>query len=117
MIDTLLTEVDDIVDREYHRANKDHLAFASDHEGHDVLQEEIEEAKEELEKLEKASDAMKVAIRQNDEKAVRNIAKSAYYIACNLAAEATQVAAMALKIVSSQELRQSNKYTPQSGLE
>lgn len=112
MIDTLLTEIDDIVCSEYARANKEHPAFASDHEGHDVLHEEVTEAVAEMEKVKVTIGAMSDAIRKNDQKAVATIAKATYNAAYHLAAEAVQVAAMALKIQTSQKLREKTKWQP-----
>lgn len=112
MIDTLLTEIDDIVCSEYARANKEHPAFASDHEGHDVFYEEVREANAEMEKVKMTVEPMSEAIRKNDQKAVATIAKAAYKAAFHLAAEAVQVAAMALKIQTSQELRKKTGWQP-----
>ncbi len=112
MIDTLLTEIDDIVCSEYARANKEHPAFASDHEGHDVLHEEVTEAVAEMEKVKVTIGAMSDAIRKNDQKAVATIAKVTYNAAYHLAAEAVQVAAMALKIQTSQKLREKTRWQP-----
>ena len=44
MMKKLLVEVGELTDKEYARANEQYPAFASDHEGHDVITEEIDEA-------------------------------------------------------------------------
>lgn len=110
MIETLLTEIDNAISAEYHRANKEHPAFASDHEGHDVFCEEVTEALAEMERVKSTVGPMADAIRRNDSDEVLTISHAAYEAARHLAAEAVQVAAMASKITRSQELRRESKW-------
>lgn len=112
MMDTLLTEIKEIVDKEYHRANRKHPAFASDHEGHDVFCEEVTEALEEMIRIKRTIGPMGEAIRKHDDEAVKKISAVAQRAACHLAAEAVQVAAMAAKIRTSQQLREKKNWHP-----
>lgn len=110
MMKKLLVEVGELTDKEYARANEQYPAFTSDHEGHDVLTEEIEEAEEELEKIHGIDIAMKYAIRKNSDKDIDKTAVAVYDAAQHLAAEAIQVAAMAQKIMESRDLRKSKEW-------
>ena len=112
MMDKLMREIGELCDVEFARANKQHPAFASDHEGHDVLKEEIDETGDAFDKVCEAECAMNQAIRKNDEAEVRKIAMELYDRALETAAEAVQVAAMAQKIVKSQDLRRSRGWIP-----
>lgn len=101
----LLVEVGELCDKEYARANEQYPAFASDHEGHDVMMEEIEEAEEELDHIRSIEIAMKYAVRRNDAEDVNKTAMAMYETAQKMAAESIQVAAMAQKIIESRDLR------------
>lgn len=105
MMTKLLIEVGELTDKEYARANEQYPAFASDHEGHDVMMEEIEEAEEELEHIHSIEIAMKYAVRRNDAEDVNKTAMAMYETAQKMAAESIQVAAMAQKIIESRDLR------------
>ena len=97
MMKKLLMEVGELTDKEYARANE--------HEGHDVMMEEIEEAEEELEHIHSIEIAMKYAVRRNDAEDVNKTAMAMYETAQKMAAESIQVAAMAQKIIESRDLR------------
>ena len=110
MMKKLLIEVGELTDKEYARANEQYPAFASDHEGHDVMTEEIEEAEEELENIHSIEIAMKFAIRKNSAEDVNKTAMAMYETAQKMAAESIQVAAMAQKIIESRQLRKTKKW-------
>ena len=112
MMKKLLVEVGEICDKEYARANEQYPAFASDHEGHDVLREEIDETGEALSTVFEVNTDMERAIRKNDAAAVRKMAMKIYDEALNTAAEAIQTAAMAQKLIKSQDLRKEKKWIP-----
>lgn len=105
----LLREVGEICDNEYARANKQYPAFASDHEGHDVLREEINETGDALSAIFGVNADMERAIHKNDAAEVRKMAMKIYDEALKTAAEAIQTAAMAQKMVASQDLRKDEK--------
>lgn len=105
MMKKLLIEVGELTDKEYARANEQYPAFASDHEGHDVITEEIDEAEEEMERIRDFEIGMKIAIRKNSAEDVNKTAMAIYETAQRMAAESIQVAAMAQKIIESRDLR------------
>ena len=105
MMKKLLIEVGELTDKEYARANEQYPAFASDHEGYAVIEEEVDEARDALVFIRKASLHMRKAVRENDSEGVRKVAGGIYEAAECAAAEAIQVAAMAQKIIESQDIR------------
>ena len=112
MMKKLLVEVGELTDKEYARANERYPAFASDHEGHDVLREEIDETGDALSTVFEVNTDMEAAIHKNDEAEVRKMAMKIYDEALKTAAEAIQTAAMAQKIIASQDLRKDKRWTP-----
>ena len=110
MMKKLLIEVGELTDKEYARANEQYPAFASDHEGHNVMSEEMYEVEGELGHIHTADFGMRMAIHKNDEKEVVKTAMAVYDAAQHLAAEAIQVAAMAQKIIESQDLRRTKNW-------
>ena len=110
MMKKLLIEVGELTDKEYARANEQYPAFASDHEGHDVMMEEIEEAEEELDRIRSIEIAMKYAVRRNDAEEVNKTAMAMYETAQKMAAESIQVAAMAQKIIESRQIRKTKEW-------
>lgn len=112
MMKKLLIEVGELTDKEFARANEQYPAFASDHEGHDVMREEIDETGEALSVVFEANTVMEQAIRKNDAAEVRKIAMKIYDEALKTAAEAIQTAAMAQKMISSQDLRKDKNWIP-----
>lgn len=112
MMKKLLREVGELCDKEYARANEQYPAFASDHEGHDVLREEIKETNDALSAVFKVNMDMERAIHKNDEAEVRKMAIAIYDDALKTAAEAIQTAAMAQKMVASQDLRKQKSWIP-----
>lgn len=101
MSEQLRKEADFVVLGEKLRANKEHPPyFNSPHEGYAVLQEEYEEASEELRYFKAQLDSLWIAIRHDREKDVLlRILASAREHATNLVMESIQVAAMVEKMV------------------
>lgn len=105
MMKKLLIEVGELTDKEYARANEQYPAFASDHEGYAVIEEEVDETREAVTFIREACQRMKQGVRANDSEKVRKVAGRIYEAAEAAAAEAIQVAAMAQKIIESQDIR------------
>lgn len=105
MMKKLLIEVGELTDKEYARANEQYPAFASDHEGYAVIEEEVDETREAVAFIREACGRMKQDVRANDSEKVRKVAGGIYEAAEAAAAEAIQVAAMAQKIIESQDIR------------
>ena len=110
MMKKLLVEVGELTDKEYARANEQYPAFASDHEGYDVMAEEIEEAEEELGNIRDIGVAMRYAVRKNSAEDVNKTAMAMYETAQKMAAESIQVAAMAQKIIESRQIRKTKAW-------
>ena len=110
MMKKLLVEVGELTDKEYARANEQYPAFASDHEGYAVIDEEIQETGEALTAVFDAARGMREAIRKNDAEEVRKTAQAMYEAAQNVAAEAIQTAAMAQKTIESQDIRKTKAW-------
>lgn len=96
-------DVEYLVNQELTVANKKFPLFQSDHEAAAVIREELEEAQEALEELEKAYDVMWVNIKCNYLDASAICSENLHKIAVDLACEAIQVAAMAKKLVASRK--------------
>lgn len=86
-----------LVGEELEAANAIHPPFHSLHEGYAVLLEEVEEAKDALEKVETATKCVWYFIKNDGAEDAYLDAASLEKQAINLAAEAIQVAAMARK--------------------
>lgn len=91
------------ISKEYDEAIKKHGIFQSDHEAYAVLKEEVEEASEELDYIDASMVLMWGDIRED--KDITERAERIYQYAISLIQEATQVAAMALKIKYSNAVR------------
>ena len=90
--------VDALVNDEYEMAAEEHgKVFASMHEGFSVMQEELEEAVEEVTEVGKASHCLWDDVKTDDKDAAVMSAKEVESYAINVACEAIQVAAMAHK--------------------
>lgn len=94
-------QIEKLVQEELDRANAKFPQFASRHEGHSVIREEIEETKEEMEKMEAYLDTLwkwQVRAKHPCKSSIAlDLTEKIRKYATNLAAEAIQVAAMALK--------------------
>ena len=107
----LVNSIIDVVRHEQEESMKKYPLFNSTHEGYAVLLEELEEAKEELEKIDKFVEKLWHNVRENafedgkyhtkyKDSAIVNVLLI-YNAAIDLACETVQVAAMANKFVES----------------
>ena len=87
-----------LVAMELQYAKENHEDFHSLHESYAVLLEEVEEAREELERVERKLNVLWQSVREDDcDAALRQINEIEEAAVC-LASEAIQVAAMAQKV-------------------
>ena len=77
--------------------------FVSSHEAYAVLLEEIEEAKEDIEIINGRKDVYWYAVKNGNKEMQANELEEIRKLAVNLASEAIQVAAMAVKVLNSLE--------------
>ena len=98
-------KVEELIKEELEAACDNWPMFASLHEGYAVLQEEIEEAISELDKIEVYADCMWDSVKLNQDMAAIRLSKKIKKHAENLISEAVQVAAMAEKIILSEKQR------------
>lgn len=106
MMNKLIEEVAQCVEREYGRASSDHGPVNhSDHESYAVLLEEVEEARDEVASLERSMCDLWQSIKQNTSPetcvSLVQVQRSALLAAC----ECIQVAAMAKKAILTIEER------------
>lgn len=106
-----------LIEEELKAANDRFGLNHSNHESFAVIREEIDEANEELKKLEYWSAQIWEATKKNDEaEKIHDLYKEIYKTAVNAAVEAIQVAAMAHKaIVSDVENRALKKQVEHGG--
>ena len=101
-------DVEKLVQKELESANQRFPMFRSDHEGAAVIVEEIEEAKEEMELLERQFDVLWENVKL-ERGLLKPISEAMYSCAIRLAIEAIQVAAMAQKFIDSQKEREKSE--------
>lgn len=101
----ILIEIERLAEEELERANKVHSLFHSDHEGHSVIREEIEETIESIEMMVKNFEKVWHEIRENDEEEARGRVQDVRCFAGHSAFELIQVIAMCDKFIKSQEER------------
>lgn len=89
---------------EYDRANAEHDFFSSNHEGYSVLLEEFDELIDECTEIREFLSCIWGKIKV-DELDIKRICEKLEFRAINAACEATQVAAMARKMIASQNHR------------
>lgn len=89
---------------EYDRANAKHDFFSSNHEGYSVLLEEFDELIDECNEIRECFSCIWDKIKV-DELDIKRICEKLEFRAINAACEATQVAAMARKMIASQNQR------------
>ncbi len=89
---------------EYDRANAEHDFFSSNHEGYSVLLEEFDELIDECTEIRECLSCIWGKIKV-DELDIKKICEKLEFRAINAACEATQVAAMARKMIASQNHR------------
>lgn len=87
-----------LINEELEAANKEHGQFHSLHEGYAVLLEEFEETQSELDEVRRYMDYMWGHIKDDNNTCTQHFAARVQNVAMRAAAEAIQVAAMALKI-------------------
>lgn len=98
-MDVVRKEVRALIDKEHDEALRNHGMFASHHEKHSVMQEELEETMDEVEQLKKEFACMWNAVKHDQYENAESFANRIKYTAEHLAIEAIQVAAMAKKQV------------------
>lgn len=101
-------DVEKLVQKELESANKKFPLFRSDHEGAAVIFEEIEEAKYEMQLLERQFNALWENVKL-DRGLLKPISEGMYSCAIRLACEAIQVAAMAQKFIDSKKEREKSE--------
>lgn len=97
-------DVKKLVQKELESANQRFPMFRSDHEGAAVIVEEIEEAQEDINSIQRNFGDLWKSVKRNSEPEYH--AESIYYCAISLACEAIQVAAMAQKFIDSSKRRE-----------
>lgn len=100
-----------IINKELTDANKKYPPFSSLHEGYGVILEEVEETEAELENVRKyLGYAWEQIKKNNSATAITQICR-VRFAARALMAEACQVAAMAQKIIDSEDAKHGINYT------
>lgn len=102
----LLNEVEQAVENELARANKQHPLFNSLHQSYGILAEEIAEAKEAFEETEIMFDKFFMCMRKDDYSSVNDYLAYIKKNAIDCAAEMVQVAAMAQKAIDSNAVKE-----------
>ena len=97
----LLNEVEQAVENELARANKQHPLFNSLHEEYGILAEEIAESEESFEETEIMFDTFFMCMRKDDYSSANDYLAYIKKNAIDCAAEMVQVAAMAQKAIDS----------------
>ena len=96
---TIIKPVYLLADTEYERASKLHGdCFASPSEGFGVIAEEVQEAGDEVERIESAMRQLLIAIREENSKTMIDCADAIRDMAVSGASELIQVAAMCRKL-------------------
>lgn len=102
----LLNEVEQVVENELARANKQHPLFNSLHQSYGILAEEIAEAKEAFEETERMFDRFFMCVRKDDYSSANDYLAYIKKNAIDCAAEMVQVAAMAQKAIDSNAVKE-----------
>jgi len=102
----LLNEVEQAVENELARANKQHPLFNSLHQSYGILAEEIAEAKEAFEETERMFDRFFMCMRKDDYSSANDNLEHIKKNAIDCAAEMIQVAAMAQKAIDSNAVKE-----------
>lgn len=102
----LLNEVEQVVENELARANKQHPLFNSLHQSYGILAEEIAEAKEAFEETERMFDRFFMCMRKDDYSSANDYLAYIKKNAIDCAAEMVQVAAMAQKAIDSNAVKE-----------
>ena len=91
-----------LVDKELAAANKQFPQFHSAHEGYAVIQEEVDELKEDMDRINCRITSLRARVRFNS--SCEEIVLRIYEDAINAACEAIQVAAMCKKFLEMEEM-------------
>lgn len=102
-------DVEKLVQKELESANQRFPLFRSDHEGMAVIVEEIEEAQEDMNKVQNNFGDLWKSVKRNLNSEPEYHAESVYICAVSLACEAIQVATMAQKFIDSQKEREKSE--------
>ena len=102
----LLNEVEQAVENELARANKQHPLFNSLHQSYGILAEEIAEAKEAFEETERMFDRFFMCMRKDDYSSANDYLAYIKKNAIDCAAEMVQVAVMAQKAIDSNAVKE-----------
>lgn len=102
----LLNEVEQAVENELARANKQHPLFNSLHEEYGILAEEIAESEESFEETEIMFDKFFMYMRKDDYSSANDYLAYIKKNAIDCAAEMVQVAAMAQKAIDSNAMKE-----------
>lgn len=102
----LLNEVEQAVENELARANKQHSLFNSLHQSYGILAEEIAEAKEAFEETERMFDRFFMCMRKDDYSSANDYLAYIKKNAIDCAAEMVQIAAMAQKAIDSNAVKE-----------
>lgn len=100
-MDKILKKMEAAAEEEYEKISAKWGVFHSSHEGYAVLQEEVEEAHEEMESLREDMKALWGKIREDAEDEAAGIAEEIYNDAMRGAAELMQVGAVCLRFINS----------------
>ena len=103
-MNTIKSDVENLVQKELESANQRFPMFRSDHEGAAIILEEIEEAQEDMNNVQDNFLDLWKSIKRNSKPEYH--ADSVYICAVSLACEAIQVEAMAQKFIDSQKERE-----------
>ena len=103
-MNTIKSDVENLVQKELESANRRFPMFRSDHEGAAVILEEIEEAQEDMNNVQDNFLDLWKSVKRNLKPEYH--ADSVYICAVSLACEAIQVATMAQKFIDSQKERE-----------
>ena len=90
-----------LVDKELASANERFPQFHSQHEGYAVIQEEVDELKEDMDRINGRITSLRARVRFNN--SCEEIVSRIYEDAVNAACEAIQVAAMCKKFLEMEE--------------
>ena len=92
-----------LVDKELAAANKQFPQFHSAHEGYAVIQEEVDELKEDMDRINGRIPSLRARVRFNN--SCEELVSRIFDDAINAACEAIQVAAMCKKFLEMEEKR------------
>lgn len=99
-MEALTGAVDGLVNMEYMRAGAIHgLTFQSGHEGYGIIAEEVQEARECMERIEAVMYQLLKSLRLEDDRATCDLSKYILDSAIQGAAELVQVGAMCRKMI------------------